>query len=233
MLPHVRQITHTDSSDRGGASTGFMRRFPSSAELTARVPRVVQLACPTLCHLLSARLLPESDYDWPSREAVMTAEIRKNKRSGPKSLFRGKVRKPVTLTLTPEHHTVVRKNRERLGITRADLIGLLIEKYAEVVTSQSPDAYKKLRNCVEVLGGRLDHEKEGEPRGGTWVLLLGGKCLRIPSEQAMRYPLLDGCYRLKAGVSTSRTWEDHTDVIDPAGLAQLFGQLNNRGDVVD
>jgi len=48
----------------------------------------------------------------------------------------------------------------------------------------------------------------------------------------MRYPLLDGCYRLKTGVSTSRTWEDHTDVIDPRGLVRLFEELAHRGEVV-
>ena len=40
----------------------------------------------------------------------------------------------MTLTLTPAHHLKVGKNKERLGITRADLIGLLIEKYADTVT---------------------------------------------------------------------------------------------------
>jgi hypothetical protein len=40
----------------------------------------------------------------------------------------------VSITLTPAHHRKVRRNMRRLGITsRADFIGLLIEKYADVV----------------------------------------------------------------------------------------------------
>lgn len=52
---------------------------------------------------------------------------------GQVSLFRGKVRAPVSITLTPEHHLKVRRAMRRLGLTRADLIGLLIEKYADTV----------------------------------------------------------------------------------------------------
>jgi hypothetical protein len=55
------------------------------------------------------------------------------KQPGQKSIFRGKVRAPVSLTLTPEHHQKVEKATERLGVTRADLIGLLIEQYADRV----------------------------------------------------------------------------------------------------
>src|ERR1700683_1017149 len=99
----------------------------------------------------------------------------KKKRRGPPSLFHGKIRKPVTLTLTPAHHLKVRNNVQRLGITRADLIGLLIEKYADTVMTTSPDAYKRLRDAVEALGGTLEHRRPNEPRGGTWVLELSGK----------------------------------------------------------
>lgn len=52
---------------------------------------------------------------------------------GQVSLFRGKVRAPVSITLTPDHHSKVRRNMRRLGLTRADFIGLLIEKYADTV----------------------------------------------------------------------------------------------------
>lgn len=52
---------------------------------------------------------------------------------GPASLFRGKVRKPVSVTLTPEHHLKIKKAQRRLGLTRSDLVGLLIEKYADTV----------------------------------------------------------------------------------------------------
>ena len=52
---------------------------------------------------------------------------------GQVSLFRGKIRAPVSITLTPDHHSKVNKNMNRLGLTRSDLIGLLIEKYADTV----------------------------------------------------------------------------------------------------
>ncbi len=55
---------------------------------------------------------------------------------GPVSLFRGKVRKPVTLTLTKPHHDKVDKAQTRLDLTRADVIGLLIELYADKVTKE-------------------------------------------------------------------------------------------------
>src|SRR5947207_14412323 len=109
----------------------------------------------------------------------------KTKRPGPPSLFRGKIRKPVSLTLTPDHHRKVRDNMQRLGLTRADLIGLLIDKYADTVTAAYADAYKPLRDAVEALGGTLEHHKRNEPRGGTWVLTLGNKQLKMPSEQSM------------------------------------------------
>lgn len=57
----------------------------------------------------------------------------KNLLPGPLALFRGKIRAPVSITLTPEHHLKVQRNVRRLGLTRADLLGLLIEKYADVV----------------------------------------------------------------------------------------------------
>ena len=53
---------------------------------------------------------------------------------GKASLFRNKVRAPVSITLTKEHHAKVRRAMRRLGLTRADTIALLIERYADVVT---------------------------------------------------------------------------------------------------
>ena len=59
---------------------------------------------------------------------------RKNRRRrgltppGPLSLFRMKVREPVSLTLTKEHHEKCKLAMAKLGITRADLIGLLIDR---------------------------------------------------------------------------------------------------------
>ena len=52
---------------------------------------------------------------------------------GPVSIFRRKIRKPVTLTLTPEHHVKVNAAMERLGLSRADVIALLIHRYADTI----------------------------------------------------------------------------------------------------
>lgn len=63
----------------------------------------------------------------------MPVTKKKEAMSGPVSLFRGKIRAPVSITLTPEHHYKADRNVRRLGLTRSDLIGLLIENYADVV----------------------------------------------------------------------------------------------------
>jgi hypothetical protein len=83
----------------------------------------------------------------------------KRKRPGPKSLFHGKVRQtPVTLTLTPEHHRKIEQKTRELDITRADLIGLLIDKYADKVTKDAK-RYQSFgagsivqRTCVQPQG---------------------------------------------------------------------------------
>src|SRR6267378_4295851 len=97
---------------------------------------------------------------------------KRRKLRGPSSLFRGKVLKPVSLTLTPGHHRKANRNKDRLDLSRADLIGLLIDKYAATVTTAYADAYKRLRGAVAVavLGGSFEHRKRNEPRGRTWVL---------------------------------------------------------------
>jgi hypothetical protein len=53
---------------------------------------------------------------------------------GPVSLFRRKIRKPVTVTLTPGHHVKVNRAMKRLSVSRADVFGLLIDKYADELT---------------------------------------------------------------------------------------------------
>jgi hypothetical protein len=148
-------------------------------------------------------------------------------RTGPASLFHGKLRKPVTLTLTPAHHRRVNEATAKLGLSRSDLIGLLIDKYARNVTMEYTDAYKWLRDAVDALGGSLVHVRRGETRGGTSVLTLGDKLppLRMPSERAERYPDLDACYQLKDGVVRTGTWKDYSDQIDPVGVAHLFANL--------
>lgn len=52
---------------------------------------------------------------------------------GSPSLFRGKIRMPVSTTFTPEHHNKINRNMRRLGLTRSDFLGLLVELYADKV----------------------------------------------------------------------------------------------------
>ena len=61
---------------------------------------------------------------------------------GKVSLFRDKVRAPVSITLTKDHHVKVNKAMRRLGLTRADLLALLIDRYADVVTLKRRPAGK-------------------------------------------------------------------------------------------
>ena len=64
----------------------------------------------------------------------MDISPKKKAMAGPVSLFRGKIRKPVSITLTPDHHELVRKNMLRLGLTsRSDFIGVLIDQHSDTV----------------------------------------------------------------------------------------------------
>ena len=53
--------------------------------------------------------------------------------TGPHSLFRGKQRMPISVKLTQEHLAACARNAARLGVTRSDLIALLIERHADTV----------------------------------------------------------------------------------------------------
>jgi hypothetical protein len=50
---------------------------------------------------------------------------------GPASLFRGKVRQPVSVTLTKRHHAKLKAAMERLALSRSDVIGLLIDVHSD------------------------------------------------------------------------------------------------------
>ena len=143
------------------------------------------------------------------------------KRPGPVSMFRGKVRRPVSITLTPDHHSKVEEARKRLGggITRSDLIGLLIQRHAQTVERQ-PDAYDGLAAAVESLGGRLLLREHGGPSGNAWRLELGSKFLMIRKP----YALLEGCHRKLEGAPARE--------VDPVGLAKLFETLGTEGQPV-
>ena len=55
-------------------------------------------------------------------------------RLGRRALFRDKLRKPVvTLTMTAAHHAKLRKAMRRLKLSRADVLAVLVENYADIV----------------------------------------------------------------------------------------------------
>ena len=61
----------------------------------------------------------------------MVCEMPKRLMPGPDSLFRRKVRQPVSVTLTKRHHAKIRAAMERLKLSRSDVIGLLIDVHAD------------------------------------------------------------------------------------------------------
>jgi len=52
---------------------------------------------------------------------------------GPDALFRNKIRKPVSITLTRRHHQKLKAATERLDLSRSDVLGLLVDLYADTV----------------------------------------------------------------------------------------------------
>ncbi len=62
---------------------------------------------------------------------------------GQPSLFRHKRRETVTLTLTDGHHEKVERAVLRLGLTRADLIGLLIDLFADTLMQGDVEKVRK------------------------------------------------------------------------------------------
>lgn len=72
----------------------------------------------------------------PRRKTNNAAVVAETPPPGPVSLFRRKVRKPVTLTLTPEHHIKVNAAMRRLKVSRADVIALLIDQYADTIEQE-------------------------------------------------------------------------------------------------
>ena len=54
--------------------------------------------------------------------------------TGPASLFRRKLReKPVSVTFSQRHHRLLKDAQERLGLSRSDVLGLLVECFASSV----------------------------------------------------------------------------------------------------
>jgi hypothetical protein len=69
------------------------------------------------------------------QSAETEATVMKKSQLGRVSLFRGKVRgRTMSVTLTPRHWALLDAAAERLVLTRADVIGLLLHKYAATVS---------------------------------------------------------------------------------------------------
>ena len=151
---------------------------------------------------------------------------------GPKARFRGKVRAPVSLTLTPEHHKKVKEATENLGITRAELIAQLIDQYADVVTlepsavnvSDQRRGYERLQRSVAALGATLVHKKWNGPRGKMWILSWDERRLEIDSDSTL-FTALDNCYQLKS--ATEVVAGTARDAIDPGMVAQPAEELGS------
>lgn len=50
---------------------------------------------------------------------------------GPNSLFRNKIRQPVSITLTRRHHQKLASAMSRLNLSRSDVVGLLVDVHAD------------------------------------------------------------------------------------------------------
>jgi hypothetical protein len=146
---------------------------------------------------------------------------------GPVSMFRGKVRKPVSLTLTPAHHAKVDAAVRRLGVTRADLIGLLVERYADTVTAESSD-YQRLIEAIGALGGRLEFDRWNGPQGAAWLLVLGKKRLRF----LRPYAALEACFGTHGAGSGSNESGVKRE-IDASGVAELFRLVVSTEDAAE
>lgn len=72
---------------------------------------------------------------------------RRKRMTGPPSRFRGKVRAPVSITLTEDHHRKVDQNRKRLGVSRSDFLALLVERYADHVSLE--ESHPRCPHCGE------------------------------------------------------------------------------------
>jgi hypothetical protein len=154
---------------------------------------------------------------------------------GRRSLFRGKRRAPVSLTLTPAHHARIKSNLERLGLpSRADFIGLLIEKYADFVTAfptrtkeeprgmtggamttiSSHAAYEQVRRLLQSVGGDMRWLPGGGQGGGSWELTLQRKTVRIQVRDNQVNELDRLCV---SRIDNPTTWDDYDT---PAPLRQ-------------
>lgn len=60
----------------------------------------------------------------------MTTPQRRRIYRGPPTLFPGKIRKPRSFTMTPEATRLLVDTEDRLGLSRSDVLGLLITRYA-------------------------------------------------------------------------------------------------------
>jgi hypothetical protein len=62
-----------------------------------------------------------------------------NKLSGPRSRYRGKVRRPIVLTFTPEGHSALAEGTRRTGLSRADYVEFLLRRAASRVRTDTDD----------------------------------------------------------------------------------------------
>jgi len=60
--------------------------------------------------------------------------------SGPKSLFRGKIRQPISVLLTRDGHRRLAEHTKRTSLSRADLMEALLTEYGHLVPDRKDTA---------------------------------------------------------------------------------------------
>lgn len=88
-------------------------------------------------------------------------------------------------------------------------------------------AYEELRQGIESLGGTMQHERAGWPRGGAWIVQLGDKEQTFLSN-GKGFPELDQLYEPKVPKPTH--YRDYTTTLIPRAIEKLVGKLSRPVD---
>jgi hypothetical protein len=85
------------------------------------------------------------------------------------------------------------------------------------MTAKQRRAYEELREGIQARGGTMTYERDGQPKGGAWIVTLGGKTGTFLSD-GNGFPELDMLYIPKRGPRpthhshyTQTLWKDAID----------------------
>jgi hypothetical protein len=90
-------------------------------------------------------------------------------------------------------------------------------------TETKKRAYAKLREIVKQRKGSMNFERKGQPKGGAWIISLGGKSKTILSSGAQSFRELDELY--VPTCENPRTWGDYDDKLIDGAEDKLFAML--------